>query len=372
MVQQESAQTRAHKLHITTGDGVDLAVRDYQPRGHASHTVVLLHGFCLSQSTWNMQICALRRHSPCLRIITLDYRGHGRSASAPIHTYTIEQLANDIGHVLTTLDVTGAITLVGHSMGGMAALSYVAMSVAPIPVGLVLIATAAGRLTERGIGRLLATPVINPLTHVVDHIPHRAVDRTVRTLIGPACHTLSRLAGFGGTERAALASAAADAVHRTPLATAVGFLPALRNYDRYSDLHAITAHTVVVSGGNDVVTPALHAADLVDGIPDAIHLHHDTGGHMLLHDAPQLVTDAILTGMATTKKATAIPPGLAVSKPAAPAELATTTPDRRLVGCIAPLPAQHRQGRAYRGELRRVHDYKMSAVSPDRCGGRNE
>lgn len=304
LVQRESA-AKLHKLQVTTSDGVDLAVRDYRPRGHASHTVVLLHGFCLSQNTWNMQIRSLRRHSPGLRIITLDYRGHGRSASAPIRTYTIEQLAHDVGHVLTMLDVTGPITLTGHSMGGMAAISYVAMRVRPVPVGLVLIATAAGRLTERGIGRLLATPIINPLIHVVDHVPHRGIDHTVRTLIRPACHTLSRIASFGGPERTALASAAADAVHRTPLATAVGFLPALRNYDRYSDLHAITAHTVVVSGGNDVVTPAAHSADLADGIPGAIHLHHDTAGHMLLHDAPQLVADAILNTLTDSHRGTA-------------------------------------------------------------------
>lgn len=302
-VQPVDGGTRPRKRRIRTGEGVDLAVCDYRPPcEYASHTVVLLHGFCLSQNTWNLPIRPLRRRSPSVRIITLDYRGHGRSAEAPIRTYTIEQLADDIGQVLTVLDVTGAITLVGHSMGGMAALTYLALGVTPVPVGLVLIATAAGRLTERGVGRLLATPGIGPLTHVVDHVPHRGVDHSVRTLIGPACHTLSRIAGFGGMERAAVARAAADAVHRTPLATAVGFLPALRNYDRYSDLHSITAQTVVVSGGNDVVTPAAHAADLVNGIRGAVHMHHETGGHMLLHDAPELVADAIVTTLTDSRR----------------------------------------------------------------------
>ncbi|MBN3459681.1 alpha/beta hydrolase [Mycobacterium sp. DSM 3803] len=284
-----------HRLRITTPDGIDLDVRDYRSWGRASHTVVLLHGFCLSQNTWNVPIRLLRRHSPDVRIIALDHRGHGRSASAPARTYTIEQLAEDIGHVLTMLDITGPITLAGHSMGGMAAISYLATRISPVPAGLVLVATAAGRLTERGIGRLLTTPGLGPLTRVVDHVPHRGIDRTVRTLVGPACHTLSRMAGFGGVERAALATAAADAVHRTPLATVAGFLTALRTYDYYADLDAITARTVVVSGGNDVITPVAHAADLAAGIPGAVHLHHRTGGHMLLHDAPRLVVDAILT-----------------------------------------------------------------------------
>ena len=53
------------------------------------------------------------------------------------------------------------VTFTGHSMGGMAALSYLGLPCRrrPIdPTALVLVATAAGGLAHRGIGRLLATP----------------------------------------------------------------------------------------------------------------------------------------------------------------------------------------------------------------------
>jgi hypothetical protein len=35
----------------TTSDGVALAVRDYGSGAYAAHTVVLLHGLCLNQSS---------------------------------------------------------------------------------------------------------------------------------------------------------------------------------------------------------------------------------------------------------------------------------------------------------------------------------
>lgn len=295
---------------VIAQDGTALAVRDYQPlSGRTEHTVVLLHGFCLSQISWSIPIRLLRHSHPHVRIISFDYRGHGRSAAAPLRTYSIEQLADDLAQVLIALGATGPVTLAGHSMGGMAAITYLTLPLLrrPItPVGLVLVATAAGRLAQRGIGRLLGLPAVGMLGTVVDHTPHRGADHTVRTFIRPACRTFSRLAGLGSAERAAFANTAADAMQHTPLGTAVGFLPSLQTYDRYDTLPGISARTVVVSGGADAITPVAHAHDLVAGIPGAVHLHAGTGGHMLLHDAPRLVVDAIaqtLTAPANSSRA---------------------------------------------------------------------
>jgi pimeloyl-ACP methyl ester carboxylesterase len=40
---------------VTTRDGAGLAVRDCGPR-HAEHTVIFLHGFCLTGASWSHQI----------------------------------------------------------------------------------------------------------------------------------------------------------------------------------------------------------------------------------------------------------------------------------------------------------------------------
>ena len=108
---------------VRTSDGVSLAVCDTGPRS-AEHTVVFLHGLCLNQTSWEPQITyLLRRYGRSVRVISYDHRGHGRSAAAPMNSYRIDQLADDLAQVLTALAVTGPLTLVGHSMGGMTALA---------------------------------------------------------------------------------------------------------------------------------------------------------------------------------------------------------------------------------------------------------
>ena len=46
---------------VYTSDGVCLAVRDYQPTTAVQHTVVLLHGLCLTYTSWHNQIRRLQR-----------------------------------------------------------------------------------------------------------------------------------------------------------------------------------------------------------------------------------------------------------------------------------------------------------------------
>src|ERR1700752_503791 len=127
---------RCHRVEVSvmTRDGVRLAVRHGGPR-RAEHTVVFLHGFCLTGASWSHQIdYLLRRYGEHVRVISYDHRGHGRSNGAPMSTYRIEQLASDLADVLVALEVSGSVTLVGHSMGGMVALTYLRRPAAGRPV----------------------------------------------------------------------------------------------------------------------------------------------------------------------------------------------------------------------------------------------
>jgi pimeloyl-ACP methyl ester carboxylesterase len=265
-------------------------VHDTGPH-RAEHTVVFLHGLCLDQTSWNRQIGYLRcRYGESVRVISYDHRGHGSSALAPISTYRIDQLADDLAQLLTALDVSGPLTLVGHSMGGMTALAYLARPAAkrPIePAGLVLVATAAGKLCERGLARLLATPAPSALVALIGHTPEPAL----HALVGPVCAGLNRW--HAHVHSVTLAATVVAALTTTPVATAVGFLPSLRAYNQYPTLPSIHAHTVVISGGADPLTPASHAADLTARIHGAAHVHVPYAGHMLPQQAPQVINDAI-------------------------------------------------------------------------------
>jgi len=201
---------------VITSDGVRLAVRDYGAAGAREHTVVLLHGLCLTQSSWAPQVRHLvRRWGDRIRIITYDHRGHGRSTGADMHTYRVDRLAADLAEVLTVLHVTGPLTLAGHSMGGMTALAYLGRPAADRPLepqGLVLVATAAGRLAERGLGRLLATRATGMLFDLVHRMPRRATDQAFSGLVRPVWQGLK----YFGAARSGAAAVTAIVTEETP------------------------------------------------------------------------------------------------------------------------------------------------------------
>lgn len=297
-------------VQVLARDGVRLSVCDWRPQ-QAEFTVVLLHGWCLSDMSWSRQKARLRRHfGDRVRIISVDHRGHGRSEAAPVRTCRIEQLADDLAVILAALEVSGPVTLVGHSMGAMVALEYLALPVEQRPVdpdGLVLVATAAGKLAQRGLGRLLKTPATAALVAALAHTP----EHLLRVMAGPVCGAVGRWCGCDPAERATVAALAASALATTPLTTAIGFLPSLRDWDRTEVLDGIRARTVVVSGGTDLLTPVAHARELAAGIPGASHVHVAEAGHMLPQQAAAVVDAAIRTVIAGS-------PAVAVAGPPIP------------------------------------------------------
>jgi pimeloyl-ACP methyl ester carboxylesterase len=290
---------------VTTSDGVALSVRDWGSR-HAGHTVVLLHGFCLNKESWTIQTTQLiRRWGNNIRIISYDHRGHGDSGNAPMHTYRIDRLADDLAELLVALGVTGPLTLVGHSMGGMTALAYLGRPASKRPVEpetLVLVATAAGNLGSHGLGRLLSTPATSLLYHLVHHMPRAGTDEVVQFLARPLCAALTRHSGYGETAPKSLVAMSAATINATPSTTKVGFLPGLKNYDCTQTLRSITANTTIISGGADKLTPMCHARKLAAGIPGATLIHRPTAGHTLLHEIPQVVTTAISSAIAAGRR----------------------------------------------------------------------
>lgn len=91
----------------------------YREQGQGE-PLVLLHGFCGSSEYWDQVVPLLSDHYRC---IVPDLRGHG-SSDAPLGAYTIEQMADDVLHLLDSLELS-KVTLLGHSLGGYITLSFV-------------------------------------------------------------------------------------------------------------------------------------------------------------------------------------------------------------------------------------------------------
>jgi pimeloyl-ACP methyl ester carboxylesterase len=256
----------------------------------------------LNKESWSIQMTQLiRLWGNNIRIISYDHRGHGDSGNASMHTYRIERLADDLSELLVALGVTGPLTLVGHSMGGMTALSYLGRPASKRPVepeNLVLVATAAGNLGSHGLGRLLSTPATSMLYNLVHHMPRAGTDQVVQFLARPVCAALTRHGGYGETAPKSLVDMSAAAINATPSTTKVGFLRGLREYDCSQTLSSITAKTTIISGGADKLTPMCHARELAAGIPGARLICRPTAGHTLLHEVPRLVTEVISCAVA--------------------------------------------------------------------------
>jgi pimeloyl-ACP methyl ester carboxylesterase len=82
--------------------------------------VVFIHSFAGSGEHWASQLDHLR---PGRRAVAFDLRGHGRSDARADADVAIEDLGDDVATVVDGLDL-GRIVLVGHSIGGLAAIAY--------------------------------------------------------------------------------------------------------------------------------------------------------------------------------------------------------------------------------------------------------
>lgn len=98
-----------------------------------SITLVFVHGWLLSQGYWQPVMDCLPSEFQCL---SYDLRGFGQSnrelearspapaetATPPPHPYSLAAYAEDLGTLLTALDLKTPVWLVGHSLGGSVAL----------------------------------------------------------------------------------------------------------------------------------------------------------------------------------------------------------------------------------------------------------
>ena len=93
------------------------------------------------------------------------------------------------------------------------------------------------------------------------------------------------------------------AIAATPMPTSLGFLQALKHYDHCATLPGITAATTIITGGADTLTPAVHGREMAAAIPGSRLIHRPDAGHLVLHDEPQVVADAISDAITAARAA---------------------------------------------------------------------
>jgi pimeloyl-ACP methyl ester carboxylesterase len=198
----------------------------------------------------------------------------------------LERLARDVRQVLSALDIEGGI-LVGHSMGGMVAISAVA-GLSPEErhrrlSGLLLTSTTTGPM--------LGLPGWDFVASIGSAAALRLVGASVRAGRGPIPRGdvrwwASRL-GFGAEAPAAQVRFVEAMLAETDPRTMNGLLEALARVNLTALLPSVDLPTLVTVGTHDRLTPPWHSRRLETRLPEARLVELARCGHMPMLERPK-------------------------------------------------------------------------------------
>jgi pimeloyl-ACP methyl ester carboxylesterase len=104
---------------------LEMAFMDIAPTGASNNkTAVLLHGRNFCGPTWSATAKLLAAAG--YRVILPDQVGFCKSSKPKVYQFSLQQLASNTLSLLAELDID-AVTLIGHSMGGMLASRFALM-----------------------------------------------------------------------------------------------------------------------------------------------------------------------------------------------------------------------------------------------------
>ncbi|WP_029433760.1 alpha/beta fold hydrolase [Blastococcus sp. URHD0036] len=301
-----SAQTRERRTAaVRTDDGAVLHVT-IDGSDDAPVTLVLAHGWTLSQASWDDPVGRLvpRIAAGELRLVRYDQRGHGRSTWAPADddpaAVTIDRLGLDLGCVLDRLAPSGPVVVAGHSMGGMTIMCLAAARpelFGDRVRGALLVSTSAGELgpppgtAKERMARRFAPGL------VAAAVGGARVIEGLRRLTPPESRQHRRIVRgllYGADATDEMVREGAEIMHATTVRAFAVFYPALGDHDKRTELAALARVPVeILVGTSDGLTPVRHSRALAEALPDAVLHVEPRTGHMLLQERPQLVVDAL-------------------------------------------------------------------------------
>ncbi|MET9109428.1 alpha/beta fold hydrolase [Streptomyces zhihengii] len=267
-------------------------------------TVVFSHGYCLGQDSWHFQRAALRG---LVRTVFWDQRSHGRSARGASQAgpegvpVTIDQLGRDLKAVIDAAAPEGPLVLVGHSMGGMTMMALGAQFpglVRERVAAAAFVGTSAGRLGEVNYGLPVAgvNVVRRVLPGVLRALGSQAelVERGRRATADLFAGLIKRYSFSSKDVDPAVARFAERLIESTPIDVVAEFYPAFTEHDKSAALPVFAGLPVLVlAGDKDLVTPTTHSEAIADLLPEAELVIVPDGGHLVMLEHPEAVTDRL-------------------------------------------------------------------------------
>jgi pimeloyl-ACP methyl ester carboxylesterase len=303
------AERPGDERRVRSFDGTELAVHVAGP--DSGPTLVFSHGFTLDMTAWHYQ---WKRFSRQHRVVLYDHRGHGRSDQAAGGDYSLEALAHDLKAVLDAEAPNGPVVLLGHSMGGMAIVSFAAAY--PEEFGsrvqaVVLANTAVADLIKEILGGLgarvgaLLSPAVMRLVLRNPKAAHRLRGRALARRSGLA-FLVAEATNFGPKAPPSLidyvVGLAATARPEVWTDLAVG----LMQMDLAHALEHIVVPSLILVGDVDRLTPPSTALAMKHRLPDARMVVLKGAGHCAMlerHSQFNRVVDRFLTDALVSRDA---------------------------------------------------------------------
>jgi 3-oxoadipate enol-lactonase len=244
---------------------------NYEVEGSGSEWVAFSHSLACDLTMWDEQAALLRSR---YRILRFDTRGHGTS-EAPASAYTLDQLADDLRALLTSLHID-RIHFVGLSMGGMIGMTF-ALKFPGIFRSLVLCDTSSRIPPEAG-------PIWEGRIRT-------ATEQGMEPLVAP---TLQRWFTEPFRERHPDAmQRVGDMIRATPVAGYVGCCHAIPRIDLTDRLGAIKCPVQVIVGDQDVGTPVAMSEAIHKAIPGSQLVVLQDASHLSNIEQPEAFNHAL-------------------------------------------------------------------------------
>lgn len=281
----------AHRVEMS--DGWPLRVLERGPVD--GRPVLLLHGITLGAEVWPYQLGSLADEG--FRVLAVDQRGHGGSLDpGPGQPeMTLERLAADVEDVLDAFDLSGAV-LVGHSMGGMVALTL--MGAHPELAagkgrlaGLALVATSSNATRRRGLPGLddalaLAQPLISSASGLAARLPGPTLPANDLAFL------LARVT-FGPGSSHRQVSFTGKLTSSVPVRVSAELLLQILRFDADGLLDGIRLPTTIVVGDHDLMTPLPQSEHMARRISGSSLVVLPGCGHMVMLERPDELNRAI-------------------------------------------------------------------------------
>ena len=286
---------RGEARRVTAFDGTQLYA-EVLGSGDGPY-VVFGHGYGLSQQVWHYQRRDLQADH---RLVFFDQRGHAGSEPAASGDWSTAALGRDLGAVIDAcVPDGGPIVVVGHSMSGMALLSWIEQFPQEAEerlVGAVFVDSAGGDVVAGG---LFSTgfAALSVLEGKVLDIGQRLVRRGARvadTVYGASTdlsYLLTRAIGMNPDASPAHVAFLEQMFLNCPSSVLAALGPALSSVNLLDVAPLVTCPALVLVGEKDRVTPPRQALILADALPDSRMVVLPGVGHTSPIEAHEAVTE---------------------------------------------------------------------------------